>query len=359
MRITFVSPTPNMTGGVRVVAIYAELLARRGHQVTVVYPAPEEEPLRRRIKSLLTEGRWPAAPVVPPSHLDGRAFDKKETPRGRPVRDEDLPDADVVIATWWETAEWVAALAPSKGKKVYFVQHHELFDGLPHDRVRATYRLPLHKITIARWLVDVMRDEYGDNAVANVPNSVDLEQFQAPVRGKQPTPTVGLVYSGASFKGTDIALHAVELARAKIPNLQVVAFGAKDPTEPLLRGPGVTFVRDPPQESLRSLYASADAWIMASRSEGFGLPLLEAMACGTPILGTPTGAAPELVEKGGGLLVPHENPPALAAAIEEIARMSDVDWRALSARARVIASSYTWDDATSLFEKALLDVAQK
>ena len=43
----------------------------------------------------------------------------------------------VVIATWWETAEWVAGLSPRKGAKAYFLQHHEVHPGQPVDRVRA------------------------------------------------------------------------------------------------------------------------------------------------------------------------------------------------------------------------------
>jgi hypothetical protein len=113
----------------------------------------------------------------------------------RPVTDRDLPDADVVIATWWETAEWVARLAPSKGAKCYFIQHHEVFDWLPVERVRSTYRLPLHKIVIARWLASLMKNEYGDAHVDLVPNSVDHRQFFAAPRSKQAKPTVGFIYS--------------------------------------------------------------------------------------------------------------------------------------------------------------------
>ena len=60
------------------------------------------------------------------------------------------------MATWWETAEWVARYPASKGAKAYFIQHHEVHEGLPADRVNATWRLPMHKIVIANWLfVDI------------------------------------------------------------------------------------------------------------------------------------------------------------------------------------------------------------
>jgi len=71
------------------------------------------------------------------------------------IVDSDFPDADAVIATWWETAEWVAQLSPTKGAKV-FMQGHEVFLGLPLDRVTATYHVPIHKIVVADWLVDVV-----------------------------------------------------------------------------------------------------------------------------------------------------------------------------------------------------------
>jgi glycosyltransferase involved in cell wall biosynthesis len=336
------------------VTIYAEALAARGHQVLIAYPAQRSPSLKSKVKSVLKGRGWPREPPPPPSHLEGRTVPQKVIAPWRPIQDGDLPDADVVVATWWETAEWIARLGPQRGKKAYFVQHHEVvFGGVEVDRVKASYRLPLKKIAIARWLVDVMRDEYGDGNVGLVPNSVDLEQFSASPRGKQSVPTIGFIYSQVAFKGSDIMVRALELARAQLPQLRIVAFGPTTPTEPLLTGPGVTYVRNPPQQEIRNLYAQCDAWVVASRSEGFGLPLLEAMACRTPIIATPTGAAPELVEAGGGFLVRHEEPADLCDAILRVARMPDDEWRTLSARANAIASSYTWSDATARFEKEL------
>ena len=58
----------------------------------------------------------------------------------------------------------------------------------------------------------------------------------------------------------------------------------------------------PPQDRIRDIYSKCDAWLFGSRSEGFGLPILEAMACRTPVIGTPAGAAPELLGDGRGIL---------------------------------------------------------
>ena len=116
---------------------------------------------------------------------------------------------------------------------------------------------------------------------------------------------------------------------------------------------GADFVHQPAQNAIRDIYASADMWLFASRAEGFGLPLLESMACRTPVIATPAGAAPELVSAGGGMLIPHDDPAAMAAAIEQICQMDNATWRQLSDKAYHTAARYTWDDATTLFEAAL------
>jgi glycosyltransferase involved in cell wall biosynthesis len=104
---------------------------------------------------------------------------------------------------------------------------------------------------------------------------------------------------------------------------------------------------------LPGLYASCDAWLFATKQEGFGLPILEAMACRTPVIATPAGAAPELLAGGGGELVPHNDPAAMADAIVRMAALTDAAWREISERAWKTASRYTWDDAATLFDEAL------
>src|SRR5206468_12573099 len=138
-----------------------------------------------------------------------------------PITDRDVPDADVVIATWWETAEWVAGLAPAKGAKVHFVQDHETWGGT-RERVDAVYRLPLAKIVISGWLRDVLRNQYQQEPAALIGNSVDTAKFDVPPRGKQAVPTLGLTYATKQNKGTDISLRAFDLAAKDVPGLKLV-----------------------------------------------------------------------------------------------------------------------------------------
>jgi glycosyltransferase involved in cell wall biosynthesis len=355
LRITFVLPFASIAGGVRVVAIYARKLIERGHEVTVVSRRQAPPPdLRRRLVRRLRNPRARFRGKAPTPQLDFLGDRHIEIDAYHPIDPGLLPDADAIVATWWESAFFVAALPPSKGRKFYFVQHHEVHDHLPAHLSAGSYYLPLKKIAISQWLVDTMAESYGDTDVALVENSVDMEMFHAPPRGRQARPTVGLLYATNPFKGVDISLKAIEIARAQVPDLHVVAFGAKPVTRALPLPEGSDFHLRPAQEEIRDIYAACDVWLFGSRSEGFGLPILEAMACRTPVIATPTGAAPGFIADGhNGYLVAMEDAPAMAARIVEVAQMPPETWRAMSDAAQARIRQYSWDDATDRFEAAL------
>lgn len=356
MKITFISPTVNMSGGTRVMVIHAQHLMRMGHDVRIISPPPKPIPLRRQIRSLLERRGWqnPSQPV--PTYFDNSRLDHQVLDRWRPVSDDDVPDGDIVIATWWETAAWVNELSPSKGSKVYFIQGHEVFPYQPIARVKATYRLPLHKIVVARWLKRTMADEYDDHDVDVVPNSVDHTQFFAPPRGKQTVPTVGFLFSTTPLKGLDTCMAALNEVRRRMSKVRMVTFGSQQPSAGALPA-GAEFEYCPPQHALRNIYAQCDVWVTASRSEGFNLPAMEAMACRTPVVATRTGWPEEAITTGGnGVLVNIDDVPGLSQAVEWVLSQRDEDWKTLSKNAFSTVETSSWQASTDLFEKALVRV---
>lgn len=360
MKITFVLPHAGTAGGIRVVAIYADRLKKRGHEVFVVSLPLEPARPFQQVKSLLKGQGWIKTESDRTSYFDGIDVPHRVLERWRPITDADVPDADVVVATWWETAEWVAKMSPAKGAKVYFIQHHEVvFPGMPTERVAATWSLPMHKIVVAQWLANLASEQYGEPQVSLVPCAIDPKQFYAPKRGKQPVPTVGMMYASVPWKGGDISVKAFSLAQQKIPNLRLVTFGSEELSPKLPLPPDSQYKYRPPQTELKEFYAQCDAWLFGSRLEGFGLPILEAMACRTPVIGTPAGAAPELLADGAGILVKPEDPEDMARAIEQICQLSEEQWQAMSDAAYSKATSYTWDEATERFEKALHEAIEQ
>lgn len=358
MRITFVLPHAGIAGGIRVLAIYAERLYRRGHRVQVVSLPEHRHNLVGKAKSLLRGRGWPRDPQAQPSHFDGLTVPHRILERHRPVRDGDLPDADVVLATFWMTAPWVASLAPSKGAKAFFLQGYETSPGQESPLIDAAWRLPLRKIVISNWMVDLARRRFGDGNVFHVPNSVDLDQFHAAPRGKQAVPTVGLLYGSVHLKGLDGALNALKLVCARVPDLRVIVFGA-EPVLPHLPLPAnAEYHYRPPQSTLRDLYGQCDVWLCASRREGFHLPPLEAMACRCPVVSTRVGGPLDTIVDGeNGYLVDVDDMASLADRAVRVLEMDDASWRRMSTRAWQTACRYSWDDATDRFEAALGEIA--
>ncbi len=356
MRITFLLDGGfNLSGGDRVISIYAERLQKRGHQVLVVARPKRPLTLRDQLRSLRRRGRFAQDPSTYPSHFDGAPVPHRRLESFRPITDADLPNADVVISTWWETAEWAAKLSPKKGAKAFFIQHYEAFEGLPKERVDAVWRLPFHKITISKWLVELAADRFGDHDVSLVFNSVDTTQFHASPRGRQAVPTVGFLHHNLRWKGIGISLDAIHRTLAVIPKLRLLTFGTTPFNEPLPKGVEHVHWQQPAQDFIREIYGACDVWLCGSTAEGFHLPPLEAMACRCPVVSTSVGGPIDIVTPGiNGYLASINDVEELGRCLISVLSSSDEEWRRMSDAALRTATAYTWDDATEMFEAGLL-----
>jgi glycosyltransferase involved in cell wall biosynthesis len=351
MNIHFLLPPDNLTGGTRVVAMYAQALMQLGHEVLVTMPAAT--PTSRRERWL---GRWNAfkpwgnKPVPPKGHIALSGVPHVHLTHPGPITAQDLSDADVVVATWWETAVWMDALPPSKGHKVHLIQGHEVWLGSHTvDAVHAALRLPNTKIAISHDLCNTLQAAVGPLPITVIPNAIDPLQFDAPVRARSARPRVGFVYSSAHFKGADVCIEACRLARLQRPDLQVISFGA-EPVAPHLPLPvGTDYQVSPPQDQLRERYAACDVWLFGSRLDSFGLPILEAMACRTPVVSVPVGAATWLLGEGGGVLVEPESPSHMAQALLDLLNLPEDRWLACSTQAHQRAHQHRWVDAARRF----------
>ena len=95
-----------------------------------------------------------------------------------------------------------------------------------------------------------------------------------------------------------------------------------------------------PDEQLPGLYAGAQCFVLPSLYEGFGLPCIEAMACGTPVVASSAGALPETCGDAA-LLVDPDDPSAIADAVARA--IGDERLRAAGLRR---AAQFSWDRTT-------------
>src|SRR5260370_22092910 len=169
---------------------------------------------------------------------------------------------------------------------------------------------------------------------------VDGAIFNRSEEGGQHLPNQ-LLFVGAirPVKGVDILLRAVRLIADSGRDVRLVLVGEsyfksyqreydrlRQMVEDLRLGSRVNVVgkRRPP-ELVRSIQESA-VLILPSRAESFGMVLVEALACGTPVVATRCGGPEDIVNEEVGILVPPEDPAALAAGIAQVLdRRGDYD----------------------------------
>jgi glycosyltransferase involved in cell wall biosynthesis len=142
-------------------------------------------------------------------------------------------------------------------------------------------------------------------------------------------------------KGVGDVLEAHAALRAGRPDLGLVLAGPPGWGEaPDLDRPGVIATGNIGDRELDALYRTATALVLPERYSGFGLPLVEAMARGCPVVASDAACLPEVVADGG-LTTPVGDVDALAAALAPI--LDDPERRAeLVARARRRATDFTW-----------------
>lgn len=354
MRITFLSPTLNMGGGIKVIAIHANYLVGKGHEVLVVSVPSQSPKLRTRIKNAF-KGKF-FYTRIHKSHFDNTVIKQHVIDKSRPILSSDLPDADIIIATWWETAEWLANIDDSKGKKVYFIQGHEIFDFIPRQRAVETYQSNMHKIVVSNWLKEIMQKEYAAENVDIVYNGLDKQQFCYTERDKQKVPTLGFLVSTASLKGIDTAIKVVNQVKKTYPSLKVITFGMAKLDASEFAALNADFYLLPSQSMIKDIYSSCDVWLAPSRTEGFNLTAIEAMSCGTPVVSTKTGwPAEAIISYYNGVLAEIDDVEALTNGVNWLLGQTNDSWKQLAKSAAKTTDGYSWEKASSQFEHTLLN----
>jgi len=172
-----------------------------------------------------------------------------------------------------------------------------------------------------------------------IPNGVDPVFFEGPRRGAvEPAPYVLFVGTPEPRKNLGRLLSAMTILHERGFSERLVIVGAGGWGDSVPTSHGVRKVGRVTDDELRSLYATASCLALPSLHEGFGLPALEAMAVGTPVVAGNSGALPE-VTQGAAVLVDPQSATAIADGIEQA--IADKDQLVATGRAR--ARQFSWE----------------
>jgi glycosyltransferase involved in cell wall biosynthesis len=196
-----------------------------------------------------------------------------------------------------------------------------------------------------------------DPKVVIIPWGVDPERFRFQEQLPAGPLTVGflsLLDEYHRYKGLDVLLQALP----ELPGVRLRVGGAgrelgwyRERAEALGVADRVRFLGFVPDAELNDFYGACHVFVLPStdgRREGFGLVLLEAMACGRPVITTPiVGVAGDIERWGAGVLVAPNDPGAIAEALR---RMNDLPAMGRRAR-RLVDERYTWDQVADAYEE--------
>jgi glycosyltransferase involved in cell wall biosynthesis len=216
---------------------------------------------------------------------------------------------------------------------------------------RVARRMPAILTVSASSAADIVRDfRVPQDRLTVVPVGVDPDVFVPPTTPRVPGRIVAMASADVPIKGLVPLLEAVAKLRTE-RDVELVVVGrpkeggvALQTIDRLGLVDAVRFVSGISEEQLVELFGSAQVAVVPSLYEGFSLPAVEAMACGTPLVATTAGALPEVVGPDGetALHVPPGDPEALAAAVGRLLDDDDLATRIGAAGRDRVVELFTW-----------------
>ncbi|MCL6615160.1 MAG: glycosyltransferase family 4 protein, partial [Firmicutes bacterium] len=268
MQILFPMHSLERGGGCRVVAEAANGLVARGHRVFLALP--EGAPLSWYV----------TAEVV-------------RVPRLAP---QFMPAADLTIPTFYTTVPVAVALRRP------FIRLSLGFEPLwvpDPGTALATYRWPRPIITISTWLQEIILHRTGRTSHLVHPGVDRAVFYPRGNKGAYGRPSVVFLLRGPGYawKGADVLWQAMTMVLARRPDVKLLLIANYEAGDPGLNLPYL-LLRAPSDEELARIISAGDVFVFPSLFEGFGLPPLEAMACGTAVVTTTNGGMRDYAQHG-------------------------------------------------------------
>ena len=340
MKITFVLPGRGRSGGIKSTVKAANGLIQRGHDVRLlVYETPSlKETLRKTWLAL----RYPSGNDWTSLFLGGvESF--------RDITRCSFRENEVVVASGGWAARELKRVTDSRIVKVHHIRG---IDG-DDDLLRDCWAESVPKIGIASYLEPVMEKIVGQRLTAVVPNGIDLDEYY-PVTDERARDGVGTILGISWHKDPETITQVVLRLRERRPGLPIRVFGARRRAPAI---PQQMYTRLPSLENVRSIYSRSLVWFLGSRSEGFGVPILEAMACGCAVVATDCGGPRDIIRNGeNGFLVRVGDVEQIVEHVEVLLDTPSLREEFVR-QGHVTAAEFSWTNSIDKLESVFRSIA--
>lgn len=334
MRIVYVLESTGLCGGVKVVLHHVLSLQKLGHDVTVISREPYPT--------------WFHATVP---FLQINSYDC-----------DILRSCDWIVATFPLNILELYSFHELRKKMVHLVQGYEndYIEAKAYRRlIQEAYSLPIPKITISKRLSLYLADKYPDAFFVVVGQGIDPDCFFLNTDDKyshaNEIDRIFLIGPlSISIKQIPIGLLAYKRIREKYPGIQLVRISAVDTRgeEEAMIGPIPWYYIHQSPKSVGDILRQGNGILISPSSpgEGFGLPPIEAMACGVPTVLSDIPSFRSFAKPCDyALFAPHDNPVAMADKVCYLIENSD-ERRRLIKRGIEVASTYSFETVAKKIE---------
>ncbi len=343
MDITFVIPGNNRSGGVRATVCMANQLLRRGHRVRIAFPRPGLLTYARQRGFLRLAGIRSYAEEVT-GWLHGFSGTVE---RFRELDDLAFNAAEIVVAVGTFTIRHVYNLRQTVLKVRY---NHGLPDNMTGSEL-AAWKLPMSTITVSGTITPDLEHISGQRVLAVVPNGIDLEEYSPVTNVKRDG--IGSMFSLHPAKAPELLVRVFSRLKDAFPEVPRYVFGMEKCPAELA---ATAYWRYPSVEEARLIYNRAKIWLVASHTEGFPGPVLEAMACGCVVISTDTYGGRELIREGmNGLLFPPGDIERCLRSIKRVLGNPELERKLVNTGLKT-AASLTWERAADMMEVFLMQL---
>ena len=281
------------TGGAKVVFEYAKRFDEAGWKVSIGYCIPHGNIQRGKIYNALKALYYIFLYKVLRKFSPKQWFALSKSVKHivlplnpKKISESLLKNIDAICATALETSFYVDAINTSC-KKFYLIQGFEAWGGVTEEEVFVSYKLPLHKICIAPWLLEKVQIT-GENAKL-IPNGFDFTYFalSEPIEKRNPCHICLLNHRDDDIKRVSDSVKALKIVKEQFPDLYVNMFGI--PERPVELPDWFHYYQQPDKVTHNEIYNDSSIFIAASSTEGMALPPAEAMICGCALICTNIG----------------------------------------------------------------------
>ena len=222
---------------------------------------------------------------------------------------------------------------------------------LYHWSVKLSYDLQVKYWCNSKWTGEQFK-RYSKKNITTIPIGIDEKIFRPAEDGMRQSNLIGIIGRRAHLKGFADAVEALNIVHQKGIELKLRIITQESIDTKDLKFP-FEIVSPKDDYEMAKLLTECGIFISSSWFEGFSLPPLEAMGCGTAVITTDSGGCREYAENEFNcLMTPPKDPPALADAVSRLLA-DEVLKSKLTGNGYVTAQRFTWDKAVDEIERII------